>query len=100
MAISYNKLWKVLIDKGMNKTDLRIASKISTSTLAKLTKQEPVTLEVLERICNALDCNIGDVVKFVNDDNTKGKKGWNRLLDSDDGDCISMWKSENNNYVY
>lgn len=74
MAISYNKLWKVLIDKGMNKTDLRIASKISTSTLAKLTKQEPVTLEVLEKICSVLDCNIGDVVEFVNDDPVDGKR--------------------------
>lgn len=67
MAISYKKLWKVLIDKGMNKTDLRIESKISTSTLAKLTKQEPVTLETLERICKVLECSIGDVVEFVND---------------------------------
>lgn len=73
MAVSYNKLWKVLIDKGMNKTDLRIASKISSSTLAKLTKQEPVTLEVLERICSAIDCNIGEVVEFVNDDPVDGK---------------------------
>lgn len=67
MAISYNRLWKVLIDKSMNKTDLRIKTKISTSTLAKLTKEEPVTLEVLERICIVLECDIGDVVEFVND---------------------------------
>ncbi len=67
MAISYNGLWKKLIDKNMNKTQLRLATGISTSTLAKLAKQEPVTLEILEKICNVLDCNIGDVVKFIKD---------------------------------
>lgn len=66
MAISYNKLWKRLIDKNMNKTQLRCATGMSTSTLAKLTKQEPVTLEILERICNVLECNIGDIVEFEN----------------------------------
>jgi DNA-binding Xre family transcriptional regulator len=67
MAISYNGLWKKLIDKNMNKTQLRLATGISTSTLAKLAKQEPVTLEILEKICNVLDCNIGDVVEFIKD---------------------------------
>jgi DNA (cytosine-5)-methyltransferase 1 len=65
MAISYDGLWKKLIDKKMNKTQLRLATGISTSTLAKLAKQEPVTLETLEKICNVLDCNIGDVVEFI-----------------------------------
>lgn len=69
MAISYNGLWKKLIDKNMNKTQLRIATGISTSTLAKLAKQEPVTLEILEKICNVLDCNIGDAVEFIKDEN-------------------------------
>jgi DNA-binding Xre family transcriptional regulator len=67
MAISYDELWKKLIDKKMNKTQLRLATGISTSTLAKLAKQEPVTLETLEKICNVLDCNIGDVVEFIKD---------------------------------
>lgn len=67
MAISYNGLWKKLIDKNMNKTQLRLATGISTSTLAKLAKQEPVTLGILEKICNVLDCNIGDVVEFIKD---------------------------------
>jgi DNA-binding Xre family transcriptional regulator len=65
MAISYNGLWKRLIDKNMNKTQLRLATGISTSTLEKLAKQEPVTLEILEKICDVLDCNIGDVVEFI-----------------------------------
>lgn len=67
MSISYNKLWKKLIDKNMNKTQLRLATRISTSTLAKLAKQEPVTLEILEKICNVLECNIGDVIEFEKD---------------------------------
>lgn len=58
MSISYDKLWKLLIDNKMNKTELRLSTGISSSTLAKLTKREPVTLEVLEKICDELDCNI------------------------------------------
>lgn len=65
MSISYDKLWKLLIDNKMNKTELRLSTGISSSTLAKLTKREPVTLEVLEKICDKLDCNIGDVVEFI-----------------------------------
>lgn len=65
MAVSYDKLWKLLIDKKLNKTQMRIATGISSSTLAKLSKEEPVTLEVLDKICDELHCNIGDVVEFV-----------------------------------
>ncbi len=65
MAVSYDKLWKLLIDKKMNKTQMRLATGISSSTLAKLSKEEPVTLEVLEKICNELQCNIGDIVDFI-----------------------------------
>lgn len=65
MTISYDKLWKLLIDKKMNKTQMRLATGISSSTLAKLSKEEPVTLEVLEKICNELHCNIGDIVEFI-----------------------------------
>lgn len=54
-----------MIDNKMNKTELRLATGISSSTLAKLTKREPVTLEVLEKICDELGCNIGDVVEFI-----------------------------------
>ena len=71
MSVSYNKLWKLLIDKNMNKTDLRVKAKISTNAVAKLGKNEPVSMETMDKICQALDCNIGDVMDFipVNDHN-------------------------------
>ena len=62
MAISYSKLWKLLIDKGMTKTEVRLKADISTTTLAKLGKNETVSMDVLIRICNALDCNVGDII--------------------------------------
>ena len=62
MAISYNKLWKLLIDKKMTKTELRLAADISTTTLAKLGKDETVSMDVMLRICTVLDCNIGDII--------------------------------------
>ena len=65
MEISYNKLWKVLIDKNMKKVELKDVAGISSSSLAKLGKNEPVTLEVLMKICEALDVNIGDVIEFI-----------------------------------
>lgn len=65
MEISYKKLWKVLIDKNMKKIDLKDLAGISSSSLAKLGKNEPVTLEVLMKICEALDVNIGDIVEFI-----------------------------------
>ena len=65
MTVSYDKLWILLIDKKMNKTQMRLATGISSSTLAKLSKEKPVTLEVLEKICNELHCNIGDIVEFI-----------------------------------
>ena len=65
MKISYNKLWKLLIDKGMKKVDLREKAGISTASLAKLGKNEPVNLEVLYKVCEALECNLGDIVEFV-----------------------------------
>lgn len=71
MALSYNKLWKILIDKGMNKTDLRIKAGISQATLAKLTKCETVTTDTLEKICNCLNCNISDIVEYVEKEENK-----------------------------
>ena len=65
MAISYNNLWKLLIDKEMNKGDLCNKAKISKGTMAKMTNNEPVTLTVIEKICDALQCDIGDVVQIV-----------------------------------
>ena len=73
MAVSYNNLWKLLIDKNMNKTELRIKTNMSSSTMAKLTNQEMVALPVLEKICAQLDCNIGDIMQFVDLEDVKVK---------------------------
>ena len=62
MAVSYNKLWKLLIDNNMNKTQLRKKSGISTVALAKLGKNENVNTEVLVKICSVLHCNISDIM--------------------------------------
>lgn len=64
MSISYNKLWKLLIDKNMTKTQLRQQADIATSTLAKLSKNEQVSMEVLLKICKTLDCNFDDIVEL------------------------------------
>lgn len=69
MAFSYNKLWKLLIDKNMNKTALRDAIGITPSTLARLSKNQNVTMEVLGKICKELNCNIEDIVEYVREDN-------------------------------
>jgi len=63
MKVSYKKLWKLLIDKDMNKTDLRNATGICSSTIAKMVKGEDVTVSILSRICAALECDIGDIVE-------------------------------------
>ena len=65
MAANYTKLWKMLIDRGLNKTALREMSGISTGTLAKLGKNEYVSTEVLDKICSALECEVGDVLEFT-----------------------------------
>lgn len=62
MAVSYNKLWKLLIDKGMTKTDLRIKTDMSTSTLAKMSKNEVVSMDIMLRICDVLECNVGAIM--------------------------------------
>ena len=67
MGVSYKRLWKLLIDHNMKKVDLNNATKISPSTMSKLNKDEPVSLEVLMKICAVLECDIGDVVEFVNE---------------------------------
>lgn len=65
MAVSYNKLWKLLVDKRMSKTDLRIKADIGTATLAKLGKNQTVSMDVLMKICGVLNCNIADVMDIV-----------------------------------
>ena len=68
MAISYNKLWKLLIDRNMTKTELREKANFSTVTLARMGKNQHVSTEVLTRICAVLKCGIGDIVEVQNDD--------------------------------
>jgi len=65
MKISYDKLWKLMIDNRLNKTQLKERARISTNAIAKLGKNEPVSMETLEKICSALKCDIGDIMEFV-----------------------------------
>ena len=65
MAVSYKKLWKLLIDKDMKKKDLCVAAGISHASMAKLGKNENVTVEVLVRICTALDCGMDDIMELI-----------------------------------
>ncbi|WP_040640090.1 helix-turn-helix domain-containing protein [Pseudoramibacter alactolyticus] len=67
-TISYDKLWKLLIDKKMNRTDLKEKSGISTASLAKLGKGENLTTGVLLKICDALDCDVSDIMEVVQED--------------------------------
>ena len=68
MAFSYNKLWKLLIDNKMMKKDLMVMTDITSTTMAKLGKELPVSMDVLARICKALKCNVGDIVDYVDED--------------------------------
>ena len=65
MAISYNKLWKLLIDKKISAADLRKATGIAPNTMTRLRRDEEVTLTVLNKICTTLNVNIGDIIEFV-----------------------------------
>ena len=64
MALSYNKLWKLLIDKNLNKAQLHDITGLSKSTIAKLSKSENVNTDVLEKICVALECDVSDIVEL------------------------------------
>ena len=65
MAISYNKLWRLLVDKKMSKADLRKAAGIAPNTMTRLRRDEEVTLTVLNRICSTLEVDIGDIMEFL-----------------------------------
>lgn len=67
MAISYNKLWKLLVDKKMSKADLRKAAGIAPNTMTRLRRDEEVTLTVLNKICKTLEVDIGDIMEFLPD---------------------------------
>ena len=65
LAFSYNKLWKLLIDKNMIKSDLRKAIGISSSTIAKMSKGENVSLDVIDKICKLLNCKVEDIIEHI-----------------------------------
>lgn len=65
MAVCYNKLWKILIDRNMNKTQLCKAAKISTNAMAKLGRNEDVRVEILAKICATLNCTMDDIMEIV-----------------------------------
>lgn len=65
LTVSYNKLWKLLVDKKMSKADLRRAAEISPNTMTKLRRDEEVSMSILKRICEYLECNIGDICDFI-----------------------------------
>lgn len=67
MKISYNKLWKLLIDKNMKRKDLQEAAEISSASIAKLGKGENITTDVLLKICEALDCTLEDIMETIKD---------------------------------
>lgn len=69
MAFDYNKLWRLLEDNKMQREDLRIEVGMSSATLAKLGKNKIVSMDVLGRICQVLNCDIGDIVSYVEDEN-------------------------------
>ncbi|MFR5774532.1 MAG: helix-turn-helix domain-containing protein [Oscillospiraceae bacterium] len=71
MAISYNKLWKLLVDKKMSKADLRKAAGIAPNTMTRLRRDEEVTLSVLSKICSTLNVDIGDIMEFMPEANLK-----------------------------
>ena len=68
MPVSYDKLWKLLIDRKMNRTDLKDAAEISFNVLAKMGRNEFVSMESLHKICQTLSCDIGDIMEFTDDE--------------------------------
>ena len=68
MRISYNKLWDLMKKNKMKKTDLAKAAEITGYTMTKMNKNEPVTLEVMMRVCKVFHCDVGDVLEFVEED--------------------------------
>ena len=74
LAISYNKLWKLLIDKKMNKTMLRQKARLSATTVAKMGKDKPVAMESMLKICKVLNCDIGDIVEAIPNKSAKEEK--------------------------
>lgn len=78
MAVSYNGLWKLLIDKNMKKVDMMNQVGISSSTVAKMTNGELVSMKVLEKICDKLDCDFGDIIHYEKETNACCK--WSQII--------------------
>lgn len=74
MALCYNKLWKLLIDKNLNKTKLHESTGLSQSTITKLAKNENVNTYILQKLCNYFKCNIGDIVEYIADENNNANE--------------------------
>lgn len=74
MSVNYNKLWKLMIDKDINKTELTNLAGISTNAMAKIGRNEDVRVNVLEKLCTTLDCKLDDIVEFVPDSETDSAK--------------------------
>ena len=74
MKISYNKLWKMLIDRKMNKTDLREKTKMGSNPMAKLGRDETISMDVMLRICDVLHCDVGDIMEVLPDDPDEKEK--------------------------
>ena len=74
MEVSYKKLWKLLIDKDMKKKDLLATAGISWASVTKLSKGETVSMELLMKICKALDCNIGDIMDVIPDEEASSEQ--------------------------
>lgn len=70
MAISYNKMWKLLIDKSMSTAELRKIANIAPNTMTKLHRNEPVNLAILGRICATLHCDFGDIIEYLSENST------------------------------
>lgn len=68
MSISYNKMWKLLVDKKMSKADLRKAAEIAPNTMTKLRRDGSVNLAILGRVCNVLNCDFGDIMEYIKDE--------------------------------
>lgn len=69
MAISYNRLWKLLVDKKMSKAELRKLADIAPNTMTKLRRDEAVNLAILSRVCHVLDCDFGDIMEYIREPN-------------------------------
>lgn len=74
MAVCYNNLWKLLIDRNMNKTELKESAGVSFNVMARMGKNETVSFESIEKICIALQCNIGDIMEFADDSKSVKQK--------------------------